>query len=107
MRPYVRLLLVALVSVAVVGTAVESASATRVAILNWEKNFRFRVFGLKFVPNSFAPIQCDFDIGMRFTGHIIEKRTGRLLGRAESVTVTRCTGGTVSVLREALPWTLQ
>jgi len=107
MRPYVRLVLVALMSVAVLGTAVESASATRVAILNWEKNFRFRVFGFKFVPNSFLPIQCDIDIGMRFTGHIIEKRTGRLLGRAESVTVTRCTGGTVSVLREMLPWTLQ
>jgi hypothetical protein len=106
MRPYVRLLLAALMSIAVLGAVVDSASATRTAILNWEKNFRFRA-GLKFVPNSFIPIQCDWDIGMRFTGHIIEKRTGALLGRVESVTVTRCSGGTVSVLREALPWTLQ
>ena len=104
MRTRQRLCLTALTTVAVLAAFTATALGNRIKFTPFPGTFTAIWRPLNFrLAGSFATVSCNVTLGGSIHIQTIPKTNGLLLGRDTTATVESCSGGTATILNEALP----
>ncbi len=99
-----RLLLLPLIALTVtMALAASVATANRIRLNNWTRGIRTAWSSLTFEAGG-ASVSCGVTLEGTFDSQTYAKTRGLVLGRIPRAAVGTCTGGTVGVLSETLPW---
>jgi len=103
MRTRSKLLMAAIAAIAVLGTAVTSATASRLEVPNFERGFRIQWTALT-LEAAGVRIVCPVTLSGSFSARSIVKRAGERIGAVTAAAVGSCTEGAATALTETLPW---
>lgn len=106
MRTRSKLLLAALTATALLGIAVQSASANRLSIQESERGFRAAWTSLTLTAGG-RSVSCPVTLEGSLQIATLNKRAGTSLGRVTGAAVGTCTRNSMTILRETLPWEVQ
>lgn len=98
-----KLLIAAIVAVAVLGTAASAGSARKIHITNWERGFG--ISWLSFTVEAGGhDIRCPVAVEGEFSTSTFAKSFGTAVGRITAASLGICGRGRATILRETLPW---
>jgi len=106
MRNRSKLLIAAITATALLGMAVNAASARNIEIVNWEKGFRITWNPLRLAAAG-REAACPVTVEGSFSAHTFAKRVGTGVARITGLSIGTCTRNTATALRETLPWEVQ
>ncbi len=97
----------ALIAALAFGAALAGTSAARsIRLANGESGFRFTWSQVQFIAGG-STVRCALTLEGSFSARTFAKTVGGVIGRVTRATLNTCSGGSATVLRETLPWTLQ
>jgi len=105
MRVHARLAVLATVVGCLLGVVVGTASARRIGILNAEAGFRIIWSPLSFNAGG-NTVRCNTTLEGSFSSTTFAKTFGTRIGSITRAIMNTCTGGSATVLRETLPWSV-
>ncbi len=106
MHAHVRLLLAGLAASLLLSLGISSASANNLSASNGRIRIVWESLQLASTSEAIPRVNCPVTLEGSFHSATIRKVSGALVGVVSRATIvpTTCTGGTVTILQEALPW---
>jgi len=102
-----RAMLATLIATLLMGLVTITASANRLSVSNRNARVVYRSLEFTEAESSFGTVRCPVTLEGSFHSGTIRKATNALIGhitRASVGAASACTGGSVTVLAETLPW---